>query len=283
VKIDYVQLEAKAFLADLIGMSTVESGAYVRLIFYLYANNGSCPNDVNTISEICGKPRNFGQIWKRIGQKFQVNGAVICHKRVTKELTEANTRRREKKDKAAAAAAVRWGKNADFDKNGQCKRNADAMPQAMQTQCTSNATVNGNGNINNSSCCSITGKERNGGGQKPDEKTTTTTDFNSVEFLGNVRKHFRESGYPDVEGFIMYNSRKGWNVKWADYAASWAEHHRQGGEPSGKACRFCGSSENLKYQISRRGAKVYICYACREKTGKWWADSDNRQMCEVQA
>lgn len=147
-KVDYVQLEAKAFLAEFVGMSTAESGAYVRLVFYLYAHGGQVEYDRQKLKQIIGSPRNFGKIWAAIEHKFQVvnadKRALIAHKRVTQELQEAARRMADKKDRAKRAAAVRWADKGDCEENAKKKTDA----QALLKQCSSNANGNGKGKGN---------------------------------------------------------------------------------------------------------------------------------------
>ena len=147
-KIDYVQLEPKAFLADLIAMTTVESGAYARLILYLYNNGGSCPNSIESLKQITGNPRNFNAIWKKIEHKFQVSAHEVTHKRVRKELTEAKRRIELKTERAKKASAARWAKNGDCHEPEQCTSSAQAMQEHPPSNANGNGKGKGNGNGN---------------------------------------------------------------------------------------------------------------------------------------
>jgi len=120
MKIDFVQLESKAFLTDIdFGkMSAAERGVYCTLIFYLYCNDGKCEIDPPALSRLCNcKNREFGKIWEKIAKKFQTRNGVIKHKRVTRELRRAKKFRQAKRRAGLSGAKKRWQKDDIADSN----------------------------------------------------------------------------------------------------------------------------------------------------------------------
>ncbi len=103
-KIQYVSLEAGAFISDLVFqvMTAEERGVYCSLIFYLYENNGRLPFNIEVLKHLCNC-RNFEKIWEFIKQKFVIKKDIITHKRVFRELDRArhpSQVRSEKTEKA---------------------------------------------------------------------------------------------------------------------------------------------------------------------------------------
>ena len=77
-KVKYVQLESQAFLSDVDfqQMTASQKGVYCAIIFYLYSNNGQCKYDPRLLRHLAGC-KNFAQVWKKIGKKFQVKNGTI--------------------------------------------------------------------------------------------------------------------------------------------------------------------------------------------------------------
>lgn len=111
----YFQLEPNAFLADIDfqAMTAQERGVYFTLILYLYANGGSVGVAKGTLYGLC----NYGcdmleweQMWDNIKHKFTLNGnGEITHKRVSREIAEAEHRMQTAIESGLRGADKRWG------------------------------------------------------------------------------------------------------------------------------------------------------------------------------
>jgi len=248
-KIDYVQLEPKAFLADLIAMTTVESGAYARLVLYLYNNKGQCKNDPNVIKQICGNPRNFDSIWNNIKHKFQVNGASIVQKRVTQELQEAERRVALKTERAKKASAARWGKNGDFED----LEDSSSTAQALHTDSVSNA--NGNGNINGNNNTPPISPPKSG----------VFFNFETAQFegIGNDKKTQWAVAFPAVDIDLELKRAALWasdnpakrKSNWGRFLTNWLKRTQErGGNRNGG--RSSNNRTNFNQQKSQIGETV---------------------------
>lgn len=118
-KSKYFSFEPAAFLAEFVGMTRAQRGAYCSLIMWLYNNGGRMPWQCERIAEIMQSHDDFEPIWEVIGPKFIVKDGCVSHKRVTKEIEMVHNYRERKKLAAQTAARARWGK--------ECDRNATAM------------------------------------------------------------------------------------------------------------------------------------------------------------
>jgi len=136
-KIKYVQLEPSAFLTDIDFqmMNAEQRGVYCSVIFYLYCNNGklvlSDNSDITLLSHKYSKlaaisncykvGSEWDAIWSKITDKFEINGNILTHKRVTEELKRA----REYRDKQSLAGtkgmASRYGYNTVITKESKVK------------------------------------------------------------------------------------------------------------------------------------------------------------------
>jgi len=105
-KIKYVQLEPAAFLADFVGLTPAQRGAYTTICFKLY--DGAINADPKSLAVLCATAfEDFqNEIWPAISHKFSVSDNLLTHKRVTKELKIA----REHHKKRQNAAKKRWSK-----------------------------------------------------------------------------------------------------------------------------------------------------------------------------
>jgi hypothetical protein len=127
--IKYVQLEPTAFLSDIDFqmMDAEQRGVFWSIILYLYANGGKIelpPNSVNTLlsnnTEVLANISNcrkmgteWGVLWSKIAHKFQINGNILTHKRVTVEL-EAAKRLKDAKSRAGKLGMEkRYSDNSD--------------------------------------------------------------------------------------------------------------------------------------------------------------------------
>lgn len=106
-KITYVGLEPSAFIVDIDFqvMNAEQRGIFCSLILNMYCRQGSLPENYEMLARLCGCDQlTFKRNWKFMQHKFIVDGGVITHKRVSREL-EKTERRRLANQKAAQ---VRW-------------------------------------------------------------------------------------------------------------------------------------------------------------------------------
>jgi len=130
--IKYIQLEPAAFLTDIDFqmMDSEQRGVYCSIIFYLYCNNGKIElSDGQAITLLSGKTSILAQIsgclkigkewdaiWGKIADKFQINGNILTHKRVTEELKRVVEYRKGKSEAGKKGMAKRWADNTDITK-----------------------------------------------------------------------------------------------------------------------------------------------------------------------
>jgi len=131
-KIKYVQLEPAAFLSDIDFqmMDAEQRGIYCSIIFYLYCNGGKLDlnsnNDItlldNKYSKIamlsnCRKTGSqWQELWSKIAHKFQINGNILTHNRVSKELSKSKKLREAKSRAGKRGMKSRYSDNRDITK-----------------------------------------------------------------------------------------------------------------------------------------------------------------------
>lgn len=159
-KIQYVSLEAGAFLSDLVFqvMAAEERGVYCSLIFYLYENNGALPFNTDYLNQLCNC-RNFEKVWEFIKQKFKVKNGIISHKRVSRELDRARHLLQGQSEKGVKGNDVRWREHRtaiaqQSPDNRQVKRSE--VIEANRSE------VNGSNNNSNSAFQSVISSLRHG-------------------------------------------------------------------------------------------------------------------------
>ena len=111
--INYVQLEARAFLSDLDfqTMTLEERGAYCTVILYLYVNGGQIRNNGCAIAMLCNcriPAKSKFSVWEKIKHKFKVKSGMISHKRVSDELKKCEIYRESKRKAGIEGARKRW-------------------------------------------------------------------------------------------------------------------------------------------------------------------------------
>jgi uncharacterized protein YdaU (DUF1376 family) len=125
-KTRYFSFEPAAFLAEFVGMTREQIGAYTSLVMWLYNNGGRIRAQSKRIPTIMQSQEDFDAIWEVIGEKFVEKEGWLSHPRVTREMARVHKRRTEKRLQAQAAAKARWEK--------QSRGNADAMPPQCQSE-----------------------------------------------------------------------------------------------------------------------------------------------------
>ena len=125
--VKYVQLEPSAFLTDIDFqmMDAEQRGVYCSIIFYLYCNGGQIELVGNTPKPLledkysilaiisgCHKTgSDWVAVWSKIAPKFEINGNILTHKRVTEELKRVLDFKKAKSEAGKISAQKRWGSN----------------------------------------------------------------------------------------------------------------------------------------------------------------------------
>lgn len=87
------------YLADTIGLSNAQHGAYLRCIMAYWRNAG--PLSRQALMEICGREH------QRVSQFFILCDNVWHHKRIDEELSEMQQRRQKAKERSLKAVEAR--------------------------------------------------------------------------------------------------------------------------------------------------------------------------------
>ena len=96
-----------AYIGDTFHLSTIEHGAYLLLLIFMWRNGGSLNNDPKYLASITGlRPSRFAKVWQRIEDKFVVQGNQIVNNRITDELKKI----RLKSHSQAHNARAKWRK-----------------------------------------------------------------------------------------------------------------------------------------------------------------------------
>ncbi len=113
------------YLADTSHLTTLEHGAYLRLIFAYWQRRRPLPSDDDKLARIAGlTPDEWGEHRDTLAEFFLDDGEAWTHGRIEAELKKAAT----KTEGARRAAAVRHGKAPPPDTN-VVKLGADALPK----------------------------------------------------------------------------------------------------------------------------------------------------------
>ena len=131
-KLISVSIHIGDLVTDTIGMSTLEYGAYMRLIFAHYrAGLNGLPNDDRKLARIAGlSVKKWKAIKEDILQKFIVKDDFIYKNRVRKEFITA----KEKSDKARANALKRYETGSADAEQAQSKRTANPEPLTLNPE-----------------------------------------------------------------------------------------------------------------------------------------------------
>ena len=114
------------YLGDTQRLTTEQHGAYLLLMLD-YWRNGAPPADDAVLQQITKLDRAG---WKKhrdaLARLFQIEDGHWHHKRIDKELANAEANAERRSSKAKAAAGARWG---------HATSNAPSMPQVMPVEC----------------------------------------------------------------------------------------------------------------------------------------------------
>lgn len=115
IKVNYVQLEAAAFLSDedFQMMTDAERGIYTTIIFYMLCNNGRIKNDKGGIKRLCNSDDKFDNKWAVVMRKFYQKGAWLRHRRVDYEIKKAKKRLQDAVKAGLKGAEAKWRPHSD--------------------------------------------------------------------------------------------------------------------------------------------------------------------------
>jgi uncharacterized protein YdaU (DUF1376 family) len=123
-KIYTIPLHIGDLIQDTYMLSTLEFGAYMRLLIATYNLEGKLPNDDKLLKKITGlNGVNWAKIKPTIMQYFTQNGSVLTQKRVTETLFEILRR----SEQARSNSLKRWETGDADAMQRQCDGNANAM------------------------------------------------------------------------------------------------------------------------------------------------------------
>jgi uncharacterized protein YdaU (DUF1376 family) len=121
-------LKTDALIADTTHMSTLEFGAYLKLLIAAWRNGGKLPNNAGQLAVIAGVTLVQWQSIKDVVLRPMTRSRwYISQKRLSATLLEV----REKRRKNAVAAQARW-RNANA-LHSQCERNANQIREAYSS------------------------------------------------------------------------------------------------------------------------------------------------------
>jgi uncharacterized protein YdaU (DUF1376 family) len=142
-KIQYVSLEAGAFLSDLVFavMNAEERGVYCSLIFYLYENNGGLPLNIEYLKHLCNC-ENFEKVWELVKQKFIIKKGWIYHKRVTAELEKARRFLQGQSERGVKGMTKRWGGDNGVINGVITKRSEVSEANQSEVKISNNSNTN---------------------------------------------------------------------------------------------------------------------------------------------
>lgn len=125
-----------AYLADTQHLTRDEHGAYLLLIMAYWRNAGPLVADDKRMSAICKATQKEwkGGLRESMSEFFEEIDGFWHHRRIEKELSDANAKKTKSSNKAKAAAQARWGNQTD-SASSSAPRNAPSIAQAVQEDC----------------------------------------------------------------------------------------------------------------------------------------------------
>jgi uncharacterized protein YdaU (DUF1376 family) len=110
-ELPYMPLFVHDVLAEIADLDDAERGAYVSLLFGLWAEGGSLPLDPRRLARRAGTdPARWDAIWSVISRFFVVANGAIAHAMVTSEMARAREQRDARRRGADATNAQRSAK-----------------------------------------------------------------------------------------------------------------------------------------------------------------------------
>lgn len=108
----FIQFYVADYLADTTELSTEEHGAYFLLMLSMWRAGGTLPNEPRKLARIC---RLSTAKWSRVGKAvlpyFQDNGETITHKRIKKDIENAQNSYAKRAEAGAKGGAAKSLKN----------------------------------------------------------------------------------------------------------------------------------------------------------------------------
>lgn len=104
------QFYPKDFIMDdKVAIMNMEArGVYITLLSYCWNNKG-LSNDQEELKQMCGYPKNWDRIWKKVGVCFYVKGDKLFNKRLDKEARKQKKWKEKSIKGGKRSAQIRWG------------------------------------------------------------------------------------------------------------------------------------------------------------------------------
>jgi uncharacterized protein YdaU (DUF1376 family) len=98
------------FMGGTLGMTGEQRALYLLLLMTQWAS-GPLPEDFNEIAELVGyNEKTFKRLWPKVSKKFKATDAGLVNMTLEEIRAESEKRHAMNSERAAAAAAARWGK-----------------------------------------------------------------------------------------------------------------------------------------------------------------------------
>jgi uncharacterized protein YdaU (DUF1376 family) len=134
------------YLGDTAGFSAEEHGAYLLLLFSMWAQGGELPDDQERLRRIaCVDKDAWPGVWKTISTKLirQEDAGTVTQDRLQREYQAARERRLAASAAGRAGAVARWQAHGDriapANGNPSAPANGAAKPSPVRTQSGGNA------------------------------------------------------------------------------------------------------------------------------------------------
>lgn len=99
------------FMGGTLGMTGEQRALYLLLLMTQWAS-GPLPEDFNEIAELLGyNEKTFKRLWPKVSKKFTATDTGLINITLEEIRSESQARHSKNSERAAAAAAARWGKS----------------------------------------------------------------------------------------------------------------------------------------------------------------------------
>lgn len=125
-------------------LSLEEHGTYCLLLFHMWQNGGSLPDNDTDLARMLGaSPAKWKKLRARVGGFFEVHNGSLMQERLQKQWNYAVENHNRNSEKASKAAKLRWEKERAVK---GITTVLQAMPQAYPKQCSGDAILKNSNN-----------------------------------------------------------------------------------------------------------------------------------------
>ena len=122
---NWFPLYVGAYLKNTLHLTTLEHGAYFRLLLAYWNEQGALPDDDNRLSQICGlSKKRFQKIRKNLETFFTITHSFWIQERMEIEIIKAQENVKKQSLAGKTAANARWKKGCE----AHTKRTQTALP-----------------------------------------------------------------------------------------------------------------------------------------------------------